>query len=123
MRKKLMVMLLLGLAGFAAKVLARESVEQKKIDYLVHQVADLKGAHFIRNGVAYDADKAADHLQRKLRYAGDRIETAEQFIAEVGTASSMTGTKYLIELADGTKVESAEYLHEKLAEYPSAPPP
>jgi len=120
MKKKLLFTLLVGLTAFAGKVLARESIEQKKIDYLVHLIADLKGAHFIRNGVSYDADKAADHLQRKLKYAGEKIETAEQFIAEVGTASSMSGQKYLIELEDGKKVESAEFLRGKLAEYAQA---
>ncbi len=120
MNKKLLFALLLGLVAFAGKALARESIEQKKIDYLVHVIADLKGAHFIRNGVSYDAAKAAEHLLHKLKFAGDRIGTAEQFIAEVGTGSSLSGKKYLIELEDGRTVESAEFLRRKLAEYPQA---
>lgn len=117
MKMKLVLMLLVGLAAFAGKVMARESLEQKKIDYLVHVIAELKGAHFIRNGISYDAGKAAEHLQRKLEHAGEKIETAEQFITEVGTASSLSGKKYLIELDGGKTVESAEFLREKLAEF------
>lgn len=122
MRKKLMMMVLLGLAGVAARTLARETAEQKRIDYLVHVVADLKGAQFIRNGVGYDAAKAAEHLERKLHYAGERIATAEQFIDKVGTASSMTGTKYLIRLPDGKTMESAEFLRGELAKYRDSTP-
>ena len=117
MRRILIVVLLaLALAGgaFAA---SRSDAEQKKIDYLIGAIETLDGATFIRNGSAYDAAKAADHMRMKLRYAGDKIQTADQFIDELATKSSMSGVKYLIKLKDGRVVESATFFHEKLAAY------
>ena len=96
---------------------ARPDTEQKKIDYLISSIETLEGATFIRNGSAYDAPKAADHMRLKLRYAGDKIQTADQFIEELGTKSSMSGVKYLIKLKDGQVVESAEFFHRKLAAF------
>jgi len=105
--------MLAGNAAFAD----RPDAEQKKIDYLIGSIETLEGATFIRNGSAYDAAKAADHMRTKLRYAGDRIQTADQFIDELGTKSSMSGVKYLIKLKDGRVLESAQFFHEKLAAY------
>ena len=110
--------LLVGFAGVA--LAARPDAEQKKIDYLIGSIETLEGATFIRNGSAYDAAKAADHMRTKLRYAGDKIQTADQFIDArdaAGTQSSMSGVKYLIKLKDGRVLESAQFFHEKLAAY------
>ena len=95
--------------------------EQHKIDYLIQSVAALKGASFIRNGKAYDATKAASHMRLKMRFAGSKIHTAEDFIIYCGTSSSASGTKYTIRFADGHSVDSASFLRHKLAEY--SPPP
>ncbi len=91
--------------------------EQHRIDYLIDSVAALKGASFIRNGKAYDATKAASHMRLKLRFAGNKVHTAEDFIVYCGTGSSVSGTKYTIRFADGHSVDSASYLRHKLAEY------
>ena len=88
--------------------------EAQKIAALIHSVETLKGAVFIRNGTEYDAAKAASHLRRKLDYAGDRIQTANQFIDQLATGSSMTGKPYKIRYANGTTVESAVYFREQL---------
>jgi hypothetical protein len=96
---------------------ARADAEQKKIDYLIASIEALDGAVFIRNGSEHTAAKAADHLRLKLRNAGDRIQTAEQFIDALGTKSSMSGEKYRIRFKDGRVVESAQVFREKLAAY------
>jgi hypothetical protein len=88
--------------------------EAQKIQALIHAVETLQGAVFIRNGSEYDSAKAADHLRRKLDYAGKRITTAEQFIDKLATGSSMSGKPYKIRFADGRTVESAVYFHEQL---------
>jgi len=88
--------------------------EAQKIQALIHSVETLQGAVFIRNGSEYDSAKAADHLRRKLDYAGKRITTADQFIDKLATGSSMTGKPYKIRFADGRTVESAVYFHEQL---------
>ena len=96
-----------------------EEIEQSKIQYLISAVADLKNAKFVRNGSEYDAQRAADHLRLKLRFAGSRIKTAEDFIVYCATSSSMSGEKYWIKFADGHLVESATFLRARLAEYPA----
>jgi len=43
-----------------------------KIEALIQSVAQLSNASFVRNGTAYDARTAADHLRTKLDNAGSR---------------------------------------------------
>ncbi len=88
--------------------------EQVKIQSLIASVEQLPGAVFIRNGTEYDGHKAADHLRLKLKYAGKRVQTADQFITNLATGSSMSGKPYQIRFADGHTVESAVYFREQL---------
>jgi hypothetical protein len=90
--------------------------EAEKIERFLAEIESAKGDVFIRNGVEYSAKDAADHLRTKLNAAGDRIETAEQFIQHVASASSLTGELYRVRLANGTEVLAADYLREKLAQ-------
>lgn len=117
--KTLLTSLLLSFLVFCAGSAhaARPEAEQKKIDYLIAAIEALDGATFIRNGSEYSAAKAADHLRLKLRKAGDRIQTAEQFIDELGAKSSMSGEKYQIRFKDGRLLDSAQVFREKLAQY------
>lgn len=124
-----MMAALVFFAVFATPVFGQTEVEQDKIAYLIASVAALQDATFIRNGQEYDAARAAEHLRVKLRYAGDRVKTAEDFIACCATRSSMSGIRYQIKFHDGHTVDSATFLHAKLAEYesgehakPTAPP-
>lgn len=107
--------------GAVSQQAQQAAFEQHRIDYLIDSVAALKGASFIRNGKAYDAAKAASHMRLKLRFAGSKIHTAEDFIVCCGTGSSVSGINYTIRFADGHSVDSASYLRRKLAEY--SPPP
>jgi hypothetical protein len=97
--------------------------EQQKIQALISSIETLKGAVFIRNGSEYDGKKAADHMRAKLRYAGDKIQTAEEFIDELASKSSMSGRPYQIRLPDGRTVNSADYFHAELRklEAPAVP--
>lgn len=114
--KALLVMsLLVGVAQAASPT------EQQKIDYLIDSVGQLQGAQFVRNGSAYDAAKAVSHLRLKLRYAGERVQTADDFIRLCATGSSMSGNPYLIRFADGHTEPSAQWMHERLAVYASSP--
>lgn len=104
-------------ALLAMPVFGQQNIEQQKIAYLIDSVATLQGATFIRNGTAYDAAHAADHMRLKLRFSGSRVKTAEDFIVYCGTGSSMSGVKYTIRFRDGHSVDSATFLHRRLAEY------
>ncbi|MFL6574500.1 MAG: DUF5329 family protein [Burkholderiales bacterium] len=78
MRTILSIFALTLFIGTAAA--APSPVEARKIEHLIAAVEQLRDAKFIRNGTAYDASKAADHLRLKLREAGERVENAEDFI-------------------------------------------
>ena len=91
--------------------------EGKKIEYLIAAVEALQGASFIRNGTAYDAKAAAAHLRLKLRSAGSRVATADDFIRLCASVSSVSGKPYLIRDADGSTVTAEAFLRKKLAVY------
>jgi Family of unknown function (DUF5329) len=109
-----LLVLSLGTFAHAAEPI---SVERQKIDFLIAAVETLQGAQFVRNGNSYDAKAAADHLRLKLRLAGSRIKTAEEFIRYCASESSISGTPYQIRFADGRVITSQAYLHQKLAEF------
>jgi hypothetical protein len=108
--------LLVLLFGVLAHAADSTSVEGRKIDYLIASIEALQGAQFIRNGTAYDAMTAANHLRLKRRNAGPRVATAEDFIRFCASVSSVSGTPYQIRFADGRVVSSEAYLRQKLAE-------
>jgi hypothetical protein len=97
-------------------VLAGAPTEAAKIEALIQSVAQLSNAKFIRNGAAYDANAAADHLRTKLAKAGSRVKTAEDFIRYVGSTSSMSGKPYQIRYDDGRVITSESFLRARLAE-------
>jgi hypothetical protein len=114
--RRLALLLIVTLTGITqADELA--PVERQKIDYLISAIETLDHAEFVRNGTAYDAKAAADHLRLKLKKAGTRITSADDFIRYCATASSVSRTPYQIRFSDGRVTTSAEYLRAKLAEF------
>ncbi len=97
-------------------LLAAAPTEPAKIEALIRSVAELRDAKFVRNGVEYDAPAAADHLRTKLRGAGSRVKTADDFIRLCASSSSMTGKPYEIRWADGRVTTSESFLRARLAE-------
>ena len=101
-------------AAWAAK---RPPAEQKKIDWLIDQVAQ-SNATFFRNGAAYDAAKAASHLRFKLLMAGARVQTVKDFVEGVASSSSETGRPYLIRPAGAAApIPMHDWLKAKIGEY------
>lgn len=115
MSRMIAAWLLFGL--LAVPAFGQQDAEQQKIAYLINSVATLKDAAFIRNGTAYDAARAAEHMRLKLRFAGSRVKTAGDFIVYCGTGSLVSGIKYSIRFHDGRTIDSATFLRDKLAEY------
>ena len=115
--KKIMVAAFIVLVLFAPAVSAQTDIERKKIEFLISSVENLKDARFIRNGSEYNGQEAAKHLRMKLRRAGDRIRTADDFIRFITAKSSVSGKPYLIMLPDGTTIKSEKYFRDKLKEY------
>jgi hypothetical protein len=104
----------LSVSWLSAQPSTRPVSEREKIDALIRFVRESKDATFIRNGQSYDSKAAADHLQQKLDYAGKSIKTARDFISQVATGSSVTGTAYLIRFKNGTEVKCADFLLKEL---------
>jgi hypothetical protein len=101
---------------------AQDPAEAAKIRYLIASVETLEGVQFLRNGRAYDAKAAADHLRLKLRTAGDRVKTADDFIRLCGSKSSLSGEKYRIRFANGTIMDSEVFFRKKLKSFAPAKP-
>lgn len=95
----------------------RLPAESIRIEYLLTIVASLHDAQFIRNGTPYDSVAAVEHLRLKLRAAGSRVKTAEDFIQYCASVSSVSGKPYEIRFSDGRLVRSADYLRQKLMEF------
>jgi hypothetical protein len=116
--KSILVTSLVILALFSGVLNAQDTIEKKKIEFLLSSVENLKGATFIRNGTEYDGKKAAEHLRMKLQNALV-VETADDFIRLCASKSMITGKPYLIRLSDGKTIKSEEYFRKKLKEYTS----
>jgi len=116
MKKKLSLVVVI-IAIFAVAAVARENIENRKINYLISAVESLSGATFVRNGTEHNSKDAAKHLRLKLEKAGNRVKTAEDFIKLCASKSYMTNQPYMIKYTDGKMVASETYLRNKLKEY------
>lgn len=98
---------------------AQTDVESKKIEFLLHEVEQLKGAKFLRNDVSYSPAQAAEYLRMKMtwNYRGRPVKSARDFIDRIASKSSVTGKPYLIQLQDGKKMEMKAFLDKKLNEW------
>jgi hypothetical protein len=95
--------------------------ESRKIEALINHVRGMTDAAFIRNGREHDAAEAAEHLRRKWRVAGDHCRTAETFIQNCASRSSLTGISYKIRLPNGMVVPTGRYLRDRLADISGHP--
>lgn len=113
---RLLLALLLCLAAVDEGWADTKAAEAQRIEHLIRAVEELPNAKFVRNGSAYDAKAAAEHLRLKLRNAGARVKTAEDFIRFCASKSSVSGKPYRIRFADGTMQTSEAYLRARLNE-------
>ena len=111
----LTLFLLVSLIGARAADLS--PAQSARIEYLIGTIESLKNARFIRNGASYDAKTAADHLRLKLRNAGSRVSSAEDFIRYCASQSSISGLPYRIRFSDGRVIFAGDYLRQMLADY------
>ena len=95
--------------------------EAEKIERLIAAVAQQTDAVFVRNGREHSSAEAAEHLRRKWKAAGDRVTTAEAFIEQIASRSSLSGTAYSIQFSDGREMTSAEFLRNELRKLQSTP--
>lgn len=109
MRMFLAAMLFVPWGGIAcAEGLSSEG--QQEIAHLFSYLAG-SGCEFNRNGSWHNAQEAADHLNSKYQYllGKNRISSAEDFIANAASRSSMSGQPYLVKCGEAAPVESAPW--------------
>lgn len=109
--------IILALLLFVSVAFGRDAREQSRIDFLIQDVENSSGIKFIRNGTEYAGTAAAAHLRLKLRSAGERVKTAEEFVKYCASESSMTHQRYKIRTADGGTVDAANYFAAELRKF------
>jgi len=118
LKKYWILFLWIGLSQ-SISLFAQTDLEKKKIDFLLHQIEQLKGAKFWRNGVSYTPTEAADYLRMKMKW-NDRarpIKSAKDFIERIGSKSSISGKPYLLQMEDGKKREMKGFLEDRLSQW------
>jgi hypothetical protein len=95
-----------------------------EINYLLDFIGR-SGCKFYRNGSWYDSHRAQSHLRDKYNYlaARDHIKTADDFIEQAATRSSMSGEEYQIQCEAGPALPSNRWLRTALLEYRSSAGP
>lgn len=95
-----------------------------EIDHLLEHISTAP-CRFNRNGIWYEADEAAEHIDRKYRYLlqRDRIDSAEDFIRQAATSSSISGRAYLVQCRSDTVLKTADWLTGILTELRQHEPP
>ncbi len=93
-----------------------DAKETLAITHLMQYVRE-SGLQFIRNSKSFNADDAANHMQKKLDYARERLSTADEFIDYVASRSSITNLPYYVVTPDGKKQEMGPWLYAELEKY------
>lgn len=104
--------LLLSLAlTFHAHAAPLPPAARAEVDALLARL-QASGCEFNRNGSWYSGTEAKAHLLKKLDYleGKDMVKTAEQFIEQGASTSSMSGKPYLVRCAGKAPVESGKWL-------------
>ena len=110
----LLPVLLAALLVMATPALALSDREEARVEAMLAALEQSKDVVFIRNGDEHTAAEAASHLRLKLSKTRNRLDSAEQFIDKVGSASSISGRPYLVrEPGKGERTANA-FLHELL---------
>ncbi|EPS5684619.1 YfeK family protein [Cronobacter sakazakii] len=101
---------------FATPLLAKLNAhEEARIAAMLSALGEKKDLTFIRNGSSHNSEEAVSHLQLKLSKTRNRLDTAEQFIDNVASNSSVSGKPYLVRV-DGKEETAQVFLHQLIAE-------
>ncbi len=88
---------------------------QREIDHLLDFVAG-SSCTFVRNGADHPAQEASEHLAGKFRFAVSRITTAEDFIRDLASRSSVSGEAYRVRCGK-VDMPAGVWLTEELQRY------
>src|SRR5580704_11878217 len=115
LRYRTLLIWVLGFAVFPALRAAPPPIAQAEINYLLEFV-EQSGCQFYRNGTWYDSKTARAHLQSKydMLTGGGRINSAEDFIDQAATSSSLSGRPYQVRCGGGEPIASGQWLRDAL---------
>jgi hypothetical protein len=113
-RKMAFAVIVFSLVFGAVTALAISDTEFSRIEALLAALDQSQDIQFIRNGKAYNSKRAVSHLNRKLRSVKDKLTSAEQFIDEVASGSSVSGDPYLVRYPDGSEILSRDFFYQLL---------
>ena len=116
--RRLLVALTVGALAFAGIGSASADPDlaaQAEIDHLLEFVG-ASSCTFVRNGTPGTGAAAREHLAGKYRFAKSQISTADEFIKNLATQSSMSGEPYLIRCGKNDQPAGA-WLAEELRRY------
>jgi hypothetical protein len=121
-RSSVILGLVLGLALMSAARAAPPATAQTEINYLLEFIKS-SGCEFFRNGSWYDSKQAEAHLRSKygILAMGAAIQTAEDFIQQAATKSSLSGQPYQVRCGGNDAVTSNQWLRDVLARYRAHP--
>ena len=74
---------------------------EREVRLLIDAIAS-SNCDFNRNGRQHTAAEAAAHLELKYTRAGKHIDSADEFITQLASSSSLTGKPYLMSCEGGT---------------------
>lgn len=111
-----------ALGGWPAADAAPPAIANTEINYLLGFI-EQSGCQFYRNGSWYDSKRAEAHLREKYDYLAVKglINSAEDFIEEAATKSSLSGKAYEIKCGSDPVMTTNQWLREALARYRSTP--
>lgn len=92
---------------------AISAIADAEVEQLIASVAS-SGCTFIRNGEEHDAPAAAKHLRKKYDYLKDDIESAEAFIEQAASHSSVSNKPYAIRCPQQAEIASGLWFSGKL---------
>lgn len=87
----------------------------REINHLLDKVGT-SSCSFNRNGTWYTGPEARKHLERKLDYMISRgmVTSAEQFVADAASASSLSGKPYLMKCGNDEPKRCGDWLQVEL---------
>jgi hypothetical protein len=114
--------LVLAFAGWPAAQAAAPAIANAEINYLLEFI-EQSGCRFYRNGSWYDSKEARAHLRGKYEYlaAQGAIQSAEDFIEQAASKSSLSGKAYAIKCASAPVISTNQWLREVLARHRASP--
>jgi hypothetical protein len=113
--------LVFALACSPAADSAPPEIAHAEINYLLGFI-EQSGCQFYRNGSWYESKKAEAHLPDKYEFLAAKglIKSAEDFIEQAATRSSLSGKAYAIKCGSGPVMTTNQWLREALARYRSS---